>query len=315
MFTTNSISELRKDIFPSSTRDVILLVLSMTGYGSSKKESSLFGVRVEVKSVNHRFCEINIRMPRQLMKIEDKLKKKINEYINRGRIEVFITIDGDTLTHKNLHIDWNLLDDYYQFINKLKSKYDFPDTIKLKDLLTNENLLEIIEKEEENKEINHLVIEAMDEAIQLLIGMREVEGKDLLRDLTYQLNGLSQHLAKVKELSPSVVEHYQEKLQKRIKEVSNNLFDEARILTEVAIFVDKSDINEEITRLESHISQFKNTLFDKGPIGRKLDFMIQEMNREVNTIGSKANHSQIATFVVELKTTLEKMREQVQNIE
>ncbi|MGE8204141.1 YicC/YloC family endoribonuclease [Heyndrickxia sp. NPDC080065] len=291
------------------------MVYSMTGYGSSKKESSLFGVTVEIKSVNHRFCEINIRMPRQLMKIDDKIRKKISEYIKRGRIEVFVIIEGEELTRRSLHIDWNLLDDYYQFIDKLKTKYDLQEPIHLKDLLTNENLLEIVEKEDENEEINDLVLDAVEEAVQNLLSMRKVEGKELLQDLSNQLNRFSQLLEEIKKFAPFVIEQYQTRLVSRIKEYTEDLFDEARVLTEVGIFADKADINEEITRLESHLSQFKNTILIDEPIGRKLDFMIQEMNREINTIGSKANHSQIATYVVELKTTLEKMREQVQNIE
>lgn len=294
---------------------MIELVYSMTGYGSSKKESSLFGVTVEIKSVNHRYCEINMRMPRQLMKIDDKIRKKIVEYVNRGRIEVFVTIDGEGLTHRSLHIDWKLLDDYYQFINQLKKRYDIAEEIHLEDLLSNDNLLEIVEKEDENEEVNHLVIEAVSEAVHQLMSMREIEGNELQKDLTNQLNRFEELLEKVKGFAPTVIEQYQVRLEKRIKEFTVGIIDESRVLTEVGIFADKADINEEITRLESHISQFKNILSLKEPIGRKLDFMMQEMNREVNTIGSKANHSQIAALVVDLKTTLEKMREQVQNIE
>ncbi|QQZ07999.1 YicC family protein [Heyndrickxia vini] len=289
-------------------------MFSMTGYGSSKKDSERFGVFVEIKSVNHRFSEINIRMPRQLMKIDDKIKKVINKFINRGRIEVFVTIDGDGLSHKSLHIDWNLLDDYYQFINTLKQKYNFPDNIQLRDVL-NGDFLEIVEKEDENEEIYQLVLDAVGEAVQNLKAMREVEGKELFQDLSYQIKHFNQRILYIKELAPLVVEQYQTKLQKRMNDLSDGVIDEGRLITEIGIFAEKADINEEITRLESHVSQFENTILLHEPIGRKLDFMIQEMNREVNTIGSKANHSKISSYVVELKTTLEKIREQVQNIE
>ncbi|PTY79614.1 YicC family protein [Heyndrickxia sporothermodurans] len=287
----------------------------MTGYGSSKKDSTRFGVFVEIKSVNHRFSEINIRMPRQLMKIDDKIKKVINKFINRGRVEVFVTLDGDGLTHKSLHIDWNLLDDYYQFINTLKQKYNFPDDIQLRDILMNEDFLEIVEKEDENEEIYQLVLEAVEEAVQNLKAMREVEGKELFQDLSDQIKHFSQRILYIKELAPLVVEQYQTKLQKRMNDLSDGIIDEARLMTEIGIFAEKADINEEITRLESHVAQFKDTILLQEPIGRKLDFMIQEMNREVNTIGSKANHSKISSYVVDMKTILEKIREQVQNIE
>ncbi|MBL5800091.1 YicC family protein [Bacillus sporothermodurans] len=244
-----------------------------------------------------------------------KFIQVINKFINRGRVEVFVTLDGDGLTHKSLHIDWNLLDDYYQFINTLKQKYNFPDDIQLRDILMNEDFLEIVEKEDENEEIYQLVLEAVEEAVQNLKAMREVEGKELFQDLSDQIKHFSQRILYIKELAPLVVEQYQTKLQKRMNDLSDGIIDEARLMTEIGIFAEKADINEEITRLESHVAQFKDTILLQEPIGRKLDFMIQEMNREVNTIGSKANHSKISSYVVDMKTILEKIREQVQNIE
>ncbi|MBB2478727.1 YicC family protein [Bacillus sp. APMAM] len=291
------------------------MVLSMTGFGRSKKQQQGFEAIVEIKTVNHRFSEINVRVPRTLLKIEEKVKKTINEYIHRGRIEVFILLSGNGGTTRKLHIDWNLLDDYYQFISQLKNKYDLHSLVDLKDLLTQHDIVSIEELEEENKDLEELVLLAVKEAIHNVVQMRTVEGEQLHKDIVHQLGLFQKCLEMLTEYAPAVVEQYKMRIEKKIKDYTAGHFDESRVLTEIAIFVDKADINEEITRLESHLLQFKNSLLLDGPVGRKLDFMIQEMNREVNTIGSKANDSKISSLIVEMKTILEKMREQVQNIE
>jgi uncharacterized protein (TIGR00255 family) len=254
-------------------------------------------------------------MPRHLVIIEDKIKKTINEFIHRGRIEVFILIEGDNTTHRKLHIDWNLLDDYYQFISHLKNRYELSTQIDMKDLLNQTDIVSIEEKVTENEEIENLVLLAAKESLQSVMEMRTIEGKELQKDIVSNLEQFHQNLLKITELAPLVIQQYKNRLEKKINDFTNGLFDESRVLTEIAIFADKVDINEEITRLESHILQFRNILGLDGPIGRKMDFVIQEMNREVNTIGSKANDSTITTQIIEMKTTLEKMREQVQNIE
>ncbi|MBM7586776.1 uncharacterized protein (TIGR00255 family) [Bacillus pakistanensis] len=291
------------------------MVVSMTGFGRGKIESKQHIVTVEMKSVNHRFSEYFIRMPKQLMKIEDKLKKKLTEYIKRGKVDVFVTISGEGLIHRNLHIDWNLVEDYYQLVTQLKSKYSFEEEISLQEFLTRPELITLEEMEDENNEIEILVLEAVVIAAKQLKHMRESEGTELLKDFQFQLEQFEAALTKLTSHAPTVVEQYRDRLVKRMKELVDVTADESRILTEVAIFADKSDITEELTRLNSHLVQFHHTLQSAEPIGRKLDFMIQEMNREVNTIGSKANDSSISTLVVELKTILEKLREQIQNVE
>lgn len=291
------------------------MVQSMTGFGRSKKQLRDFEALVEIKTVNHRFSEINVRMPRTLLKIEEKVKKTINEFIHRGRIEVFILLSGNGVTKRRLHIDWDLLDDYYQFISQLKNKYEIHSQVDLKDLLTNEDIVTLEELEEENEDLEELVLLAVKEAIHKVKEMRTVEGDQLQKDIGNQLGFFKECLEKVTLYAPVVVEQYRTRLEKKIKDYTQGQFDETRVLTEIAILADKTDIHEEITRLESHLLQFKNSLLLDVPVGRKLDFMIQEMNREVNTIGSKANDSNIAAQTVEMKTILEKMREQVQNIE
>lgn len=287
----------------------------MTGFGRSHKAFASSQVTVEMKSVNHRFCEFQMRMPKQLFKIEDRLKKAISKYIKRGRVDVFITITGEGLMKRRLHIDWELLDEFHQFLGNVQRKYGITSKLSLNELLNHEDLVTIEEIEEGNEEIELIVLEAVTEAAAQLKSMREKEGLELQKDLQTQLMLFENCLLQIKENSNNVTDTYKSKLEKRILEFTNGFIDEQRILQEVAIFTDKADIHEEITRLDSHILQFRHTLDLQEPIGRKLDFMIQEMNREVNTIGSKANHSDISKAVVDLKTILEKMREQVQNIE
>lgn len=292
-----------------------MMVISMTGFGRSKMESAAFSVNVEVKTVNHRFCEINIRMPRQLLKIEDKMKKKLNQQLRRGRVEVYVTIDGEGAVSRKVHVDWKLIEEYYQLINQAREKYGIEEKISLQDLLDRNELIHIEESEVGNEELENLVLAATEEAVLQLKQMRIAEGEELKKDLLTSLSQLDSILIDLKELAPLVVSAYKERLTKRMQEFVQGQIDETRILTEVAVFADKVDINEELTRLLSHIQQFIHTLNENEPIGRKLDFLVQEMNREANTIGSKANDSKIAKKVVDIKSLLEKLKEQVQNIE
>ncbi|MBT2687974.1 YicC family protein [Bacillus sp. ISL-47] len=292
------------------------MVVSMTGFGRSKKDSGQFSITVEIKTVNHRFSEFHMRMPRQLMHMEDKIKKKLGEHIGRGRIEVYVTIEGEGLASRKVNVDWELLDEYYQYITAIKTKYDIQNDLSIEDIIR-EELIGIEEKEKEagNEELSQHVLSAAEEACLHLTQMRQAEGLELEKDVRCHLGLLSQRVILLRELSPKVVQLYQERLEKRIKDYLDGQIDESRILTEVAVFADKADINEELARLQSHISQFEKTLQLTEPVGRKLDFLLQEMNREANTIGSKANDAAIAAEVVEIKSLLEKMKEQIQNIE
>jgi uncharacterized protein (TIGR00255 family) len=287
----------------------------MTGFGRAKTESDCFSVNVEVKTVNHRFCEMNIRMPRQLLKIEDRMKKKLNQYIRRGRVEVYVSLEGEGVVTRKDHVDWKLLDEYYQFIKQAREKYDVEGTLTLQNLLSRSELLHIEESEAGNEELDNLVLAATEEAAKYLTQMRMAEGEELKKDLLAILSQLESYVFELQKFAPLVVQSFKERLTKRMEEFVNGQLDETRILTEVAVFADKADINEEVTRLKSHFQQFLQTLESMEPIGRKLDFIVQEMNREANTIGSKANDSNIAKKVVDIKSLLEKLKEQVQNIE
>ncbi|MFP5111221.1 YicC/YloC family endoribonuclease [Bacillaceae bacterium C204] len=291
------------------------MVISMTGFGRARAESDFFSVNVEVKTVNHRFCEMNIRMPRQLLKIEDRMKKKLSQHIRRGRVEVYVSLEGEGVVTRKVHVDWKLLDEYAQTIKQVRENYGVEGTVTLQDLLSRSELLHIEESEIGNDELEKLVLDATEEAAKLLKQMRLAEGEELKKDLLAILAQLELYVFELQKFAPLVVQSYKERLTKRMEEFANGQLDETRILTEVAVFADKADINEEVTRLKSHIQQFLQTLQSMEPIGRKLDFIVQEMNREANTIGSKANDSNIAKQVVDIKSLLEKLKEQVQNIE
>ncbi len=291
------------------------MVVSMTGYGRGKAEQDKIKVTVEMKTVNHRFCEFVIRLPRQLLVLEDKLKKKANEYIRRGRAEIFITVEGEGLVSKKIKLDWELSDQFFSLMDKVKEKYQLETSVTLHDVLQLEELLSVEEEPTENKDMEQVLFDAFMEALEKLKEMRLREGVELYNDLQGQLEKFQVVVAELKQYAPSVGDQYRERLAQKLTDFTNGLVEESRLLTEVAVFADKADITEELTRLESHKLQFLDTLEHTEPIGRKLDFLVQEMNREVNTIGSKANDSIITKNVVEMKSLLEKMKEQVQNIE
>ncbi|GGJ55429.1 uncharacterized protein (TIGR00255 family) [Anoxybacillus voinovskiensis] len=291
------------------------MVCSMTGFGRSKQTTERMSVTVEMKSVNHRFCEISIRLPRQLLIFEDKIKKVISQYVQRGRVEVFITIEGEGWTKRKLHVDWQLLNDYYEQLKEAAARFTLQDRVTLEQLFQLEGVVEVIEEETGNEEVEQLLLTATEEAAKQLKMMREKEGEALTRDIQEQLSVIARCVQNVHQFAKEVAEQYRTRLMKRMNEWVQGAIDETRLLTEVAILAEKADINEELTRIRSHIEQIEHTLQQAGTVGRKLDFLVQELNREMNTIGAKANDGRIALQVVEMKSALEKVKEQVQNIE
>ncbi|WP_456275550.1 YicC/YloC family endoribonuclease [Bacillus sp. AK128] len=293
------------------------MLTSMTGFGRVHKQFSNYSITVEMKSVNHRFCEVTIRIPRQMMLVEEKIKKIIHTYIQRGRVEVFVSIEGNVLSSKEIQVEWDLLDQYFQALDKARQRYELPgEGIKLADLFKHPEFTTIVEKEMSHPELEQDLLELVEQTVVQLKEMRLEEGKGLLVDITRNLESIQESCQQVEGLAPKVVTQYRERLYKKIAEYSEGLVDETRLLNEVAILADKIDINEELTRINSHLSQFYKTIDgEEQVVGRKLDFLVQELNREINTIGSKANDVHIAEQVVNMKTKLEKIKEQVQNIE
>lgn len=289
----------------------------MTGFGRSKKELDSFKVLVEMKSVNHRFCEISVRMPRQFLLFEEKIKKTVNQYIQRGRVDVFVTVEGEGYISRSLQVDWDLISQYEKAILKTKDLYKLEGTFSIDQLLHLPEVFTVNENEDGIEELEEVILEVTKSAAIELHNMRKIEGTALKNDIAQRLHIINEVVQNLKPYSAQVVEKYKERLEKKMSDFLDGKFelDEGRILTEVAVFADKADINEELTRLESHVSQFFKIIETDGSIGRKLDFLVQEMNREMNTIGSKANDVGISQKVVEMKSELEKIKEQVQNIE
>ncbi|HHY74571.1 MAG TPA: YicC family protein [Bacillus bacterium] len=293
------------------------MIVSMTGFGRSKKELHNFKVIVEMKSVNHRFSEITVRMPRQFLLFEEKIKKIVNQYIQRGRVDVFVTIEGEGYINRSLQVDWILLSQYEKALQKAKEMYNLDGSLTIEQLIQLPEVFTVTENEDGAHELEQVILEVTNVAAIELQEMRKAEGAALKVDIEKQLKVIQEVVDFLKPFSARVVEKYRERLQKKMSDFLSESFevDEARLLTEVALFADKADINEELTRLASHVQQFLKIIETQGSIGRKLDFLVQEMNREMNTIGSKANDVDISQKVVEMKSELEKIKEQVQNIE
>lgn len=291
------------------------MVKSMTGFGMAKKELQHLSIHIEIKSVNHRFIDLIFRMPKQFLYLEDQLKKIISNDIHRGRVEVYVTLESKGNTEKKIVVNWSLLDQYHELLTNLKERYTIKESISLQDLVSKEDCFELLDHELDTEELASELVTVFSEAVIQLEQMRKVEGLELKKDLISHLKRLESLLSRLQEVAPQVVEQYREKLKARLDKFLIEPVDETRLIAEVAIFADKADINEELVRLTSHIQQFYFILEETTPVGRKLDFLLQEMNREINTIGSKANSSVIGTLVVESKSCLEKIKEQIQNIE
>lgn len=291
------------------------MIRSMTGFGSASSTKGDLSATVELKSVNYRFKEVTARLPRPLLYVEDKLKQMILQHIQRGRVELFLTVNSDALIKRSLKIDWELLDEYVSAARVMKERYSLAAEPDAMDFFTFEHIAQIHEEQMRDDKLEEVIREAAELAVKELCDMREKEGRLLAEDCFLHIGRLETLSEQVKDRASAVVIHYRERLYARMKEWTEDALDESRLVTECAIFADRSDITEEITRLKSHFVQFRDILKEGGAVGRKLDFLVQELNREANTIGSKANDHQITKLVVEMKSSIEKLKEQVQNIE
>lgn len=292
------------------------MIRSMTGFGRGNSEKDGKSYTIEIKSVNHRYFETNIRMPRVLIAFEDKIRKIIGEKVKRGKLDVFVTQGNYDKEDVEAFLNEKLAESYMNCFRILKDKYDLRDDMSVVQIARLPEVVTLKQKEEDVSEAFEQIEECLTEALEALLFMREREGEKLLEDVIYKCDLIHELVEKVKERAPFVVCEYKEKLTQRLANLHKEVdFDENRVAMEVAIFADKAGIDEEIVRLNSHIVQMKETLILEEPIGRKLDFIIQEMNRETNTIASKANDLEILNTVITLKSEIEKIREQVQNIE
>lgn len=288
----------------------------MTGFGRAEAELDGRKVTIEIKTVNHRFLDINIRLPRTLGFTEEMIRKNIKDNLERGRVDVFINYSASVDEAKKAVPDLGLINSYLLAARQAAETTGLTDDIKLSHIISMPDAIVIDEAPEDEEKQSTLVSSALTSALGVLTDMRKREGEELKASILECLGKLKEIAATIDSRKDNVPKEYAEKLKQRISELlAGSDTDEARFNAEVAYMADKADITEEIVRLETHINQFKAAVSDKTAIGRKLDFMVQEMNRELNTIGSKSQDMNITNAVIEGKSIVEKIREQVQNIE
>lgn len=291
------------------------MVRSMTGYGRAQQTVDGYDILFEIKSVNHRFFDFSARLPRTYGYLEDRLKKYLQGAVARGKVEVFATIDAaEEQTQARLNAP--LAGSYIVALRALKEEYGLAGDVSVSDAARLPEIFSVVKPPEDEERVWVAVRAVAQEALRQFLAMREAEGRRLAEDLGARLRRISKLVGRVEERSPQTVEEYRQRLLAHMKEVLCDAgVDEARILQEAAVYADKVSVTEETVRLRSHIAQFEQMLSSEEPAGRRMDFLMQEMNREANTIGSKASDLAIAGVVVEIKSELENIREQLQNIE
>ncbi len=291
------------------------MLKSMTGFGRAEMVIEGFTVSVQIRSVNHRYMDIALRIPRFYNFLEDKIRQKVAEYISRGKIEVSVSLKEQEGDDRVITLNRPLAQNYIEVLKELAS-LGVEDDIKVSTVARYNDIFSVEYKEIDEDKMFEIIGTALTSAFSEFNKMRSEEGERLEKDILFHLDNIANELSKIEAQAPETVKLYRENLENKMRELLGDAkVDEARLITETAIFADKVAIDEETVRLRSHIKAFKSALNTDKPIGKKLDFIIQEMNRETNTIGSKANDIEIASMVVEIKSEIEKIREQIQNIE
>lgn len=292
-------------------------IRSMTGYGKGEYNDGIRNIIAEIKTINNRYSDINIKTPRHLRFFEDNIRKIVKNNIYRGRVDVFLNIEYISESETVIAPNLTLAKQYKSAIDEIKKTLGLSDEVKLDTIIKFQDVLMAKENSADENELSTCLENAINAAIDKLLSMREKEGEHLKIDVLSGIEKIKVLTEEIKGYSQNIVEEYKEKLAERVKEILGNKYelDENRLYNEIVFYSDKSDINEELIRLNSHILQLESTLNSGGAVGRKLDFILQEANREINTIGSKIGNLDITKNVIEVKNILEKIREQVQNIE
>lgn len=292
------------------------MIKSMTGFGRAVKEMDGYVISVELKSVNHRYFEFSSRIPRQYGFIDDKIKSFVNAQVARGKVDCFITIEALNTEAAQVAVNHTLAAAYVQALDNLADTYDLKKDFGASAVSRFPDVLVVKKAEEDEEKIWSYVKTVAEEAVEKFIAMRAVEGAKMKDDISSRAALILNYVSFIEERSPQTVKEYNEKLAERVHELIGDVtVDEARLLQETAIYADKVAVAEETVRLRSHIEQLNRFLESEEAIGRKMDFLVQEINRETNTIGSKANDVEIAAKVIDIKAEVEKIREQIQNIE
>ncbi len=292
------------------------MAMSMTGFGRCETVVNGRQITVEMKSVNHRYFEFNCRTTRGYSFLEDKLKKYVSQKISRGKVDMYVSITESEDSQVDVTINKPLASGYVNAMHTLATEYNIPDDLSVSVLSRYSDIFQIHKEEQDEEQVFADVKVALDVALDGFLTMRKAEGEKLKEDVLNRVNVIMDIVSEIEKRSPITVEEYRQKLTKRITDMLENAdIDQQRILTEAAIFADKVAVDEETVRLRSHFEQMRSFFESDVPIGRKLDFIVQEMNREANTIGSKVTDATLAHKVVDIKSEIEKIREQIQNIE
>ena len=292
------------------------MIHSMTGYGRASGTRGGKEITVEIRSVNNRFLDCNVKIPRVFAYAEEAVKQRVKESVARGKVDVFITVNVTQEDNVRISLNRPVLEGYLNALRTIACDYDVRNDVSATALARFSDVFVVEKQEEDEKKVTADIVSVAQEAIDAYNRMREVEGAALVADLCSRMETILTYIARVEERSPVTVQEYRTRLENKMREVlENTSIDESRILTEAALFADKIAVDEETVRLRSHLSQMDSLLASGDAIGRKLDFLLQEMNREATTIGSKGNDIEQARNVVEIKAELEKIREQIQNIE
>lgn len=288
---------------------------SMTGFGRASLESNGKNYIIEIKTVNNKYSDITVKSPKRLSFMEDKIRKQIANRITRGKVEVSVSFFDFSNKSKNVVLNKEIAKEYIKQLREIADVNNLSENISVVEIAKLPDILNSIDSDND-EEIAGEALKCLNMALDSLIEMRKAEGENIKQDLLVRIERVQNLVDKIAENSKGIVEEYVSKLEKRVKEIlKTDVVDENRIAQEAVIYADKTSIEEELTRLNSHIVQFKELVNSDGPVGKKLDFMIQEMNRETNTIGSKAGSGEITKAVIDLKVELEDIREQIQNIE
>lgn len=292
------------------------MAVSMTGFGRAKDTVGNYDITVEIKSVNNRFLELSSRIPRAYQFLEEKLKSAVKSKVSRGKLDLCVLIDDVSGSDTEIAVNDSYVQKYLAAAESLSKKYKIKNDLKISSLITNAEVFKTVKKDIDESACEEAVMSVLEKALDNFILMRETEGEKLKADVLSRADMILKKVKLIESRSEESVNDYKQRLEQKISEILNNSdFDESRVLTEVAIFADKVAVDEETVRLKSHISQLRSVFESGEPIGRKLDFIVQEMNRETNTIGSKAQSIEITSAVVDMKSEIEKIREQIQNIE
>lgn len=288
---------------------------SMTGFGRASLESNGKNYIIEIKTVNNKYSDITVKSPKRLSFMEDRIRKQIANRITRGKVEVSVSFFDFSNKSKNVVLNKEIVKEYIKQLKEIADENNLSENISVVEIAKLPDILNSIDSDND-EEITSEALQCLNMALDSLIEMRKTEGENIKQDLLVRIERVQNLVDKIAENSKGIVEEYVSKLEKRVKEIlKTDVVDENRIAQEAVIYADKTSIEEELTRLNSHIVQFKELVNSDGPVGKKLDFMIQEMNRETNTIGSKAGSGEITKAVIDLKVELEDIREQIQNIE